>query len=189
MGSGLNSKESLLLRWLLHAESMARGEARLRLCPQRVLWVETLAALMSVWLLASSVTVWICAETGWTPTNIRKHQRYLVIYTLRGHTLHLTCFCNEFLFCWTGGIRTEIEGRKVDLSLFKGAVLVHLVSLFREAENVKVGLSTQTCAWEVSRALAVRCWCKRLMWPSLTLWHLFKFSSVLHCYQLKREWH
>lgn len=122
--------------------------------------VETLAALTSVWLLASSVTMWICAETGWTPTNIRKHQRHLVIYTLRGRTLHLTCFCNEFLFCWTGGIRTEIEGRKVDLPLFKGVALVHLVSLFCEAENVKISFSTQTWAWEVSRALAVWCWYK-----------------------------
>lgn len=40
----------------------------------------------------------------------------------------------------------KLKGRKVDLSLFKGAVLVHLVSLFREAENVKIGFSTQTCA-------------------------------------------
>ena len=115
--------------------------------------VETLAALMSVWLLASSVTVWMCAETGWTPTNIRKHQRYLGIYTLRGRTLHPTCFCNEFLFCWTGGIRTEIEGRKVDLPLFKGVVLVHVVSLFlwswkckNQFQYTNVGLRGESCS-------------------------------------------
>ena len=116
--------------------------------------------LMNVWLLTSSVSMSICAETGWTPTNVRKHQRDLVTYTLRGHMLHLAHFCIEFWFCWTEGIRTEIEGRNVHLSLLKGVVLIHLVYIFHEAENVKISFSTQMYAGEVCSALAVGCCCK-----------------------------
>ena len=142
-----------------------------------MLWVEALAASMNVWLRVSSVTMSTCAETGRTPASVRKHQRRSVLYALSGRTLHLTYLCIELWFCWTEGVRTEIEGRNVDLSLFKG-VLIHLVYLFYEAEKVKIGFSTQMCAGEVCSALPVGC-CWRPLWPSLTLWHHFLIQLSL----------
>lgn len=45
----------------------------------------------------------------------------------------------------------------MDLSLFKGVVLIHLVYLFHEAEKVKIGFSTQMYAGDVCSALPVGC--------------------------------